>query len=98
VPDRVTQQNVVWFVQDHERRLQMIERHTEDLPVIRSDVERVRRSIHELRGDIEGVRKMLDLFASKDDVESLRKALYTFALSVAGSAVVFALTLLSIYK
>jgi len=96
-PDRVNEGNVVWFVADHERRLEHLEERTEDLNVIRSEVERCNRNIHDLRGTVEGVNQKLNGFASKKDVDALRKALYTTALSVTGSVLVFAVTLLSIF-
>lgn len=97
-PDRVNDTNVLWFVQDHERRVQHLEERTEDLNVIGVEVKRCAENIHGLRGSVEGIRLTFNAYATKEDVDSLRKALYTFALSVAASAVIFAITLLTVYR
>lgn len=98
MPDRVTDENVVFVVGEHERRLARVENQTEDLNVVKHEVKRCSDHVHNLRNDIAGVSKTLSAFASKDDVDGLRKALYTFALSVAASALIFAVTLFALLK
>jgi len=104
-PDRVTTENVVYVVQEHDRRLSHIEERTEDLGVMKADVQRLRDSVHGLRGDVQAVAKQLTLYATetdvkdvKKDVDGMRRALYTFAISIAGSALMFSLTLFAIFK
>jgi hypothetical protein len=94
-PERVNPDNVVWFVADHERRLEHLEDRTEDMSLFRKELERCGKNIHDLRGELQ---QRLPTFASKEDVDSLRKALYTTALSVTGSVLVFAITMLFVYK
>lgn len=98
MPERVTSENVLFVVGDHERRLTRLETKTEDLDVVKHEVKRCADHVHNLRSDIAGVSKTLGEFASKADVDGLRKALYTFALSVAASALIFALTLFAVLK
>lgn len=107
-------ENVVWFVSDHERRIAHVEERLEDILLVKSNVERCNKGVHDLRSDVAAVRDLLVLKAStasigdlehavnekasKEDVDSLRRALYTFALSVTASAVIFAITLLAVYR
>lgn len=72
-PDRVNQENLVFVVSEHQRRLDHLESRTEDLNV-------VRRDLSTLRQDVDTV---------KTEMGALRRALYTAAISVAGSAVLF---------
>lgn len=67
---------------EFERRMDRVERATELVPVIQRDVENLRTDVSEV----------------KDDTRSLRRALYTTALSIVGSAVIFAVTVNEIFK
>lgn len=98
MPDRLTDENLRFVVSEHSRRLAEIEKRTEDLNLIRADVARVVSHVHDIRGDVQGIRMEMRMFASHEDVDGLRKALYTFALTVAGSALAAMITLIAIFK
>lgn len=93
MPDRVNEQNVVWFVAEHEGRLSRIDNKVEDLGVIRRDLGSCREDVGLVRREIAALRDHVD-----GEIGSIRRALYTFALSVAASAVIFALSLFAIFK
>lgn len=64
----------------------------DELKKFREDTERWRRNVDQDRRDLEFLRKdVADLTKAFD---SLRRMLLTFALSVAGSAIIFALSVL----
>ncbi len=69
-------------LQELERRMNSLEARTEPVPVLRSEMDNLRRELRDL-----GV-----------EVGSLRKALYTAALSVTGGAVIFAVTILQVLR
>lgn len=59
-----------------------VERATEQVPVIARDVEEIKKDVLELR----------------DDQRSIRRALYSAAISVAGSAVLFVYGVTELFK
>lgn len=59
MPDRVNLDNVVWFVAEHERRLGLIESHTEDLNVMRDNIVSLRKEVKDLRGDVEALSGLI---------------------------------------
>ena len=65
-----------------ERRVGKTEDAIASIPVIQRDIETMR----------------LDLVEVKDDTRSLRRALYTTALSIVGSALIFAFTVQEVFK
>lgn len=81
-PDRVNDGNVLYVVQDHERRLQSIEGRTEDLGVMRRDIETISAQCGELR----------------EELESLRKVIVTASVSIAGSSLFAAATIFLVLK
>ena len=70
----------------HRYRLGRLEQDVHDLQVKLEDYAGLKR-------DVEAVRREMD--ANNRELSSLRKALYTAALSVTGAAIVFAATLWS---
>jgi hypothetical protein len=64
----------------------------DELKKFREDTERWRRNVDQDRRDLEFLRK--DVGELTKAFNSMRRMLLTFALSIAGSAVVFALTVL----
>lgn len=64
----------------------------EELKRFRTETESWRRHVDQDRRDLEYLRK--DFVELTDAVNGLRKMLITFSLSVAGSAIVFALSVL----
>jgi hypothetical protein len=65
-----------------ERRMDRVERAAELVPVIQRDVQEIRQ----------------DVADNRDETRSLRRALYTTALSIVGGSVLFALTANEIFK
>jgi archaellum component FlaC len=65
-----------------ENRMGKLEDRTENVAVMRNQIAGLKEELHELG----------------QEVGSLRKALYTAALSVAGGAIIFALTLLQVLQ
>jgi hypothetical protein len=65
-----------------ERRMDRVERAAELVPVIQRDVQEIRE----------------DVADNRDETRSLRRALYTTALSIVGGSVLFALTANEIFK
>jgi len=63
-----------------ERRVGRLENNTEDINVIRNELSNLKVDVHDLG----------------QEVRSLRRALYTAALSVTGGAIVFAFTVLQV--
>lgn len=77
-------------VEDHERRLSNLERSTSELGVIKERVEQVRQKL-----DSDVARRMDTM---DDELTSLRRALYTAALSVSGGALIFAATIFAVFR
>lgn len=69
-----------WVLDDLRRRVEKLEANTEDINVLRAELVHIKREMHELG----------------TEVNSLRKALYTTALSVTSGAVVLAFTVLQV--
>lgn len=69
-------------IRELERRMGKVEDATAALPVIQRDV-------HEVKTDVLEVR---------DDTRSLRRALYTTALSIVGASVMFTFTVFELFK
>ena len=67
-------------LQELERRVGSLENRTEPVPVLRVEMDGLRRELKDIA----------------DEVSSLRRALYTAALSVTGGAVIFAVTILQV--
>jgi hypothetical protein len=69
-------------VRELERRMGKVEDATAAIPVIQRDMADVKDDVSEV----------------KDDTRSLRRALYTTALSIVGASVLFALTANELFK
>lgn len=69
-------------LQELERRISSVESRTEPVPVLRVELNTLQKQVSDLA----------------EDVRSLRRALYTAALSVTGGAVVFAATILQVLR
>lgn len=67
---------------DFERRMDRVERAAEQVPVIARDVAEIRTDVIEVR----------------EDTRSLRRALYTTALSIVGASVMFTFTVFELFK
>lgn len=65
-----------------ERRMGRLERNTEDINVLRNELANLKVDVHDLSKEVGG----------------LRRALYTAALSVTGGAVIFAFTILQVFR
>jgi len=63
-----------------ERRVAALERRTEDVNVLRVQIDQLKSDVHDL----------------SDKVSSINRALYTAALSVAGGAIIFAVSILQV--
>jgi hypothetical protein len=78
-----------WRLQDLNRRVENLERNTENLRVIEERVKTLQRAL-----DIEVGKKIDHL---EGDVVALRRALYTAALGVGGSAILFSATIFAVF-
>lgn len=97
-PDRVTPENLLYVVSELARDVEQLQRRTEDMNVITEAVKRCNDGVHSIRKTVDGVRLTLPTYATKDDVNSLRNAMNRAAISFAGSAIVFALTIWAVFK
>lgn len=88
-PDRVNPENLLFVVQEHQRRLDKIEQHTEDLGVIRRDIDACRKA---------GEVTVIDVRELRDALDEFRGLLVKTAVGVAGSLLVFSLTLFALFK
>jgi hypothetical protein len=81
-PENVTPENLVFYVRDHARRIELIERHTDDLGV--------------MRRDIEGITKQCSSLA--EELGALRKVIVTAAVGIASSSLFAAATIFLVLK
>lgn len=65
-----------------ERRMGRVEDATTQIPVIQRDVSEIKTDVLEVR----------------DDTRSLRRALYTTALSIVGASIMFSFTVFELFK
>jgi hypothetical protein len=100
MPDRVNHENMLFVVQEHQRRLDRLEQHTEDLGVVRRDVDVCRTTTEAVRGDIRSMRHELDaeLITQRKDLDELRGTLVKASVSVSTTLLVFAATIFAVFK
>ena len=76
-----------------ERRMDRVERAAEQVPIIARDVHEIKADVVELRQDTK-----VGLTEVRDDQRSIRRALYTAAISVAGSSILFLYGVTELFK
>jgi hypothetical protein len=90
VSDQPPTNGVRYQLSELGRRVDNLERNTENLRVIEERVKSLQRVL-----DKEVNRRLNDL---DNDVSGLRRALYTAALGITGSAILFSATIFSVFQ
>lgn len=90
-----------WRLEDHERRLQNIERSTEDLAVVKERVSRVQRTLEsDIRNEFKSVRSEIHsgLASCREETVGLRRMFLAAAVSVATAAVGSSLFVFMVFR